>query len=1084
MKILRFVFRGILFMTIALAIAGGLLVFQMSNGSLSVGFLKKQFVAAIEPRLPPGSDFSIDDLLLAFGPDWSLIAESRGASVSIKDRGHMDADEIRVVLETLPLLKGSFVPHSIDINRLSLNLDRQPTADLSGQRADIVRSLLTRLAVTVAGADRRLTDLGLRRIRLVDVRVSGDAFEASVFSEKPIQISTIVWKTSDDGGEVNTEFLSDHGRWRLAISSGIDPEGGTFADLKITDFPPAFLVPRIADPQRRPYFDAKADIEGRILVDSEGRLNAARTHFALGSGYLSILEHDANIIDRIDVALELPADGDRVDIARSDVRFGDSHVVFRGGIDLAAFGEPMRFDAELGKTRLESSGDRIEPVLLESGSASGSFDVSQGIIRLDSAFISGPEGAARVVGAFRASGLGPGLSGAVTIEETTARMLRALWLPIIARKTRSWFDQNVKSGLLGPGSVQIALPLENLGRAGRDRLLPEDGVVGEIPYRYGLFTPLPDLPLVRNAFGSLEFRDATAIVKLARADVTAAGLGVADVRDTVFSIPNLGKPDPIGLLDLNVSGPAAALAGLSNMGRLNIAEERGLSPEDLTGDAVLDLKAGMSLKARANPDDFAAEFKLVLSDFASKAAIAGQKISKGDLAVSGNIDSFKISGNAHIDGIPAKIDVVSGGGANQSTVRLEMDEKARKTLGIDLGAYLTGNIITSITPQAGGKVQQISVDLEAARINMPFLGWQKGSGVPATIEAQVERTAIGTEFRNILMTGNGFRADGEVEIDADGKLTSLKMNNISLKPGDDFSITADKTGSGYKISMSGSSFDARGLIGQLQPGSPGEAPDQKYSVSFNLGQVRGYNGIVLSGLTGSALASAGQVRNMSLQAGSGSAQPIEFMVSEDGNVRSLELRSANGGALLRFLNLYDKAFGGDLLLKFSGQKGRSDGTGLLTIANFRVQNEQIFDAAAAERERKSNPDREIRSTDVNIDTTNISFAKLKVPFSKHGSVIVISDGSLHGPVVGASGKGTIDLSAENLSLSGTIVPAYGINNLPGAIPILGQLLGGRKREGLIGITYQLFGPISAPTLKMNPASAIAPGIFRRIFEFR
>jgi hypothetical protein len=45
------------------------------------------------------------------------------------------------------------------------------------------------------------------------------------------------------------------------------------------------------------------------------------------------------------------------------------------------------------------------------------------------------------------------------------------------------------------------------------------------------------------------------------------------------------------------------------------------------------------------------------------------------------------------------------------------------------------------------------------------------------------------------------------------------------------------------------------------------------------------------------------------------------------------------------------------------------------------------------------------------------------------------------------------------------------------------LLGGRKREGLIGITYQMYGPVDGPTLKLNPASAIAPGIFRRIFEY-
>ena len=71
-----------------------------------------------------------------------------------------------------------------------------------------------------------------------------------------------------------------------------------------------------------------------------------------------------------------------------------------------------------------------------------------------------------------------------------------------------------------------------------------------------------------------------------------------------------------------------------------------------------------------------------------------------------------------------------------------------------------------------------------------------------------------------------------------------------------------------------------------------------------------------------------------------------------------------------------------------------------------------------------------------------------------------------------------------MALSGTFIPAFGINNIAGAIPILGQILGGGRDEGLVGITYKMFGPIDDPKLVMNPISAIAPGIFRKIFEYR
>ena len=55
--------------------------------------------------------------------------------------------------------------------------------------------------------------------------------------------------------------------------------------------------------------------------------------------------------------------------------------------------------------------------------------------------------------------------------------------------------------------------------------------------------------------------------------------------------------------------------------------------------------------------------------------------------------------------------------------------------------------------------------------------------------------------------------------------------------------------------------------------------------------------------------------------------------------------------------------------------------------------------------------------------------------------------------------------------------------MPGSIPLLGALFGGRD-EGLFGITYRLFGPLDDPQFSMNPISALAPGIFRKIFEQR
>ena len=46
-----------------------------------------------------------------------------------------------------------------------------------------------------------------------------------------------------------------------------------------------------------------------------------------------------------------------------------------------------------------------------------------------------------------------------------------------------------------------------------------------------------------------------------------------------------------------------------------------------------------------------------------------------------------------------------------------------------------------------------------------------------------------------------------------------------------------------------------------------------------------------------------------------------------------------------------------------------------------------------------------------------------------------------------------------------------------------MFLGGGSNEGLVGLTYEVVGPPSAPVLRVNPISVVAPGLFRKFFEF-
>jgi hypothetical protein len=112
----------------------------------------------------------------------------------------------------------------------------------------------------------------------------------------------------------------------------------------------------------------------------------------------------------------------------------------------------------------------------------------------------------------------------------------------------------------------------------------------------------------------------------------------------------------------------------------------------------------------------------------------------------------------------------------------------------------------------------------------------------------------------------------------------------------------------------------------------------------------------------------------------------------------------------------------------------------------------------------------------------IDFSRMRVEFTRGPGRISLREGVVRGPIIGATIDGHIDYARDEVRLRGTLVPLYGPNNLLGQLPVVGLFLGGEK-EGLVGITYEVVGRPGNPVLRVNPISALAPGLLRKVFEF-
>jgi hypothetical protein len=174
--------------------------------------------------------------------------------------------------------------------------------------------------------------------------------------------------------------------------------------------------------------------------------------------------------------------------------------------------------------------------------------------------------------------------------------------------------------------------------------------------------------------------------------------------------------------------------------------------------------------------------------------------------------------------------------------------------------------------------------------------------------------------------------------------------------------------------------------------------------------------------------------------------------------------------------------GGSITLALTGA-GDGPMKGKVDTSNFFIVNEpklaSIVSTTPAGDNRSLN-----QAVKGNLDTSRVKFERGYAEIEKGSGYLKLANGVLRGPRIGTTFQGILYDQNNNMDMTGTFMPVYGLNRIFGELPIVGALLGNGRDRGLIGVTYRLRGNANKPVLDVNPLSVIAPGIFRSIFEYR
>ncbi len=112
----------------------------------------------------------------------------------------------------------------------------------------------------------------------------------------------------------------------------------------------------------------------------------------------------------------------------------------------------------------------------------------------------------------------------------------------------------------------------------------------------------------------------------------------------------------------------------------------------------------------------------------------------------------------------------------------------------------------------------------------------------------------------------------------------------------------------------------------------------------------------------------------------------------------------------------------------------------------------------------------------------IRFNEFEMKFKNKKNLMTINEIYAIGPAISVLMEGYIQKN-ELISLRGTLVPATTINKVIGSIPILGDILVGKKiGEGVFGVSFKIKGPPKKLETSVNPIKTLTPRFITRTLE--
>src|SRR5210317_1890929 len=325
-----------------------------------------------------------------------------------------------------------------------------------------------------------------------------------------------------------------------------------------------------------------------------------------------------------------------------------------------------------------------------------------------------------------------------------------------------------------------------------------------------------------------------------------------------------------------------------------------------------------------------------------------------------------------------------------------------------------------------------------------------------------------TEDKNIISIEN-------LQFSKDFKIEELETVNLNFedksKLKNELKLKKDKN----EYVISGASFNADHLITELLKSNEDNKKkifSKNFELKINVKKVYLDANNKIDNLKGKIILSNNELVNLNLESNFSNNKKITFTIRDNNGEKITTLFSDEAKPLVDRYK-FIKGFTEGKLDFYSTKKNN------LSKSNLKIYDFKLKELPALTKILSLASLQGIADL---LSGEGIRFSEFEMNFDNKADLMTINEIYAIGPAISILMEGYVE--RDNLvSLRGTLVPATTINKTIGSIPLIGNILVGKKvGEGVFGVSFKIKGPPKDLETTVNPIKTLTPRFITRTLE--